>query len=163
MSADTLAGAVVRLRGKPAHATPALLAPTFDADIAAVLAEWSAKDGRHPFRRMDPVFAAREIAAERFAIANGWRISEKSFPLYHLGVESERAELKHAEARGAPGLLDHYEYLRRLSQPIGIITHLYGALNLALVPSSVVVDALPESWYIPGATSAYLLRPRATP
>jgi len=160
MSAYICGSAVVRLQGRPEHARPVVLPSTFVADIAAVAKQWATREERHPLRKMDEVFAAREVAADRFSRANDWNVSAKSFPLFQLGTPSERAMLKLAEERGAPGILDHHEYIRLRSQPVGIVTHLYAPLKLELLSDSVVVDALPESWYMPGTTYAYLLRPR---
>jgi hypothetical protein len=105
-------------------------------------------------RWSDASLAAHAANVQAFAEAQGWRVS-KGFALDRL--VRRRASL--LWPNWARDVVDHPDFFWRYQRSPALVVHLYGELVLDRVPDALVVDRLPESWYWPGMTTAYVFRP----
>ena len=98
---------------------------------------------------------AHEASVCVFAKAQGWRPSQE-FALERL--LGKRGSLLWAEW-ATYDVVDHPDYLCQGGHSPALVVHLYGSLVLERVPRTLIVDQLPESWYWPEITTAYVSRP----
>lgn len=104
------------------------------------------------------IWSARSAALTEFATAQGWTPAARALP---------PSSLVPPPYRGSRGLVpgwardlatwDHPEWLRTTDGAAAVV-HLYPDLALDRVPSGIVVDRLPTSWYWPRRTEAYVFR-----
>ena len=145
MSADNQ---IVRVQGAITDAPPPWLPEQWDAQIMNI-ASLTGTEALHE---------ARIALAQAFAQANGCVLSLARVQPEHLGTtKEERAELACVRVGGG-GAWDHPWAFKQDGKLAGIVVHLYGAIERAKLPTFLVADRLPDSWYAPGATTAYLYR-----
>jgi hypothetical protein len=60
--------------------------------------------------------------------------------------------------RPCDDVFEHPDWFLVGRHPVAVV-HLYNELDLANVPEGIIIDELPESWYYPGHTRAYVYRP----
>jgi hypothetical protein len=143
---------IIRLRGEaPDLVWPeAALRPhlTRRSELRDRRQEWcTSRPGQREW--YDANLAAHAVSVGVFAKAQGWRPS-RGFALNRLLRQCPR---------WAADVVDHPDYFSEGRRSPAVVVHLYGTLALDDVPSAIVVDRLPESWYWPGQTIAYALRP----
>ena len=108
--------------------------------------------------------AWRSAAVDAFARANGWTRAKHELHPTRLLPPKLR---KPADARRPwwhdDRVFEHPDFLLQGRRIAGVVVHLYSPVALDRLPESIVVDELPSSWYWPGRTRAYLLRPAGLP
>lgn len=97
------------------------------------------------------LYETQKAAIAEFAKAQGWRPA-KSDP------RPERLFGKAVAQKLGADFFDHPNWFR-VGSILACVVHLYGKLALEKLPKDLIVDELPESWYCPGHTRAYVLRP----
>jgi hypothetical protein len=137
--------------------------PAGDADEALFREIAEDFDARHA-AWWETMLAAQRASAELFAEAQGWTHSTRALaPQYLLRPKNRRPW--HQEPGRAwyfdDRAFDHPTWFSVGRTLAGVVVHNYPALDLSLLPAEIVVDRLPGSWYYPGRTTAYLLRPSA--
>jgi hypothetical protein len=98
--------------------------------------------------------AVHASSVQVFAEAQTWHVSE-GFALNRL-VRKRATLLLPNWARDT---VDHPDFFWQRRRSPALVVHLSGDLVLNTVPEKLVVDRLPESWYWPGTTTAYVFRP----
>lgn len=100
-------------------------------------------------------YQLRQQASAEFARANGWHTCARPFSPTMLREGRTRPRL-YKEPRRASGIdFDHSEFMTFGRVPVAIIVHNYRAAPTA---DGLGVEQLPDSWYWPGGTTAWLIR-----
>jgi hypothetical protein len=137
---------------------PATVLGPLLTEVAQAHAEWHTADvtdratfGRARLRYLD----LRQQAAREFAGANGWQAGARPFSPKMLREGRTRPKL-YKEPRPASGIdFDHSEFFNFGRIPVAILVHNYTTAPKA---EGLRIEQLPESWYWPGGTTAWLIR-----
>jgi hypothetical protein len=174
--------AIIRIHGE---AAPLIWTHRIDDAIRAVrfvrLLESDARQDEHLHRRFwsSCYHETRENARSVFAAAQGWKPEQRgridlpiawgvtwqewsrflgdadASPFWPTILGNRRAPLRLTSGER----LDHPEFFRSQRKIKALIVHNYGKLPDGQIPSNLVIDRLPDSWYWPGHTTAYCIRP----
>lgn len=133
------------------------LRPHIETVARSRAADWPLGRYRSLMAELD---AEREAAATIFAQVNRWVYSRRVFRPTALVRASERCVELVAWLKQDPFRFKHTDWLRESARGrvVGTVLHVYPPPRDQEIPG-VAVHALPESWYYPRHTYAYLLRP----
>jgi hypothetical protein len=131
---------------------PHTVADSEKAAATQLFAQWEAEF----------IDAQRESIAA-FAAAQGWQRSERIFPPKHLlHAKNRRGKDSPRPWYCTDQCFEHPDWLTYRGRMAGVVVHLYPTrtdIDLDKLPGEIVVDQLPDSWYFPRWTNAFLLRP----